>query len=340
VSQIADKILRCPALSIAVGIAAVSALGLLAWFIFSNAIAMDFSVYWRAANEPLETVYQPRATLNFPYPPTMLLWIEPLARTPLRLAFVCWLAVSIGGLVFASRRYLSIPQITLCLFSPPMFYALLNGQVTIALSALLLWACGTRSRLSAGAAFAVVATIKPHLVIMAPLLLLASRDWRALVSASLAFAAVCAASIIAYGAETWLAWYNSLEHFNAILIKNDVLMVAATPYGVARYWDLPPLPFLVLGAAIGAWLAVRCRNMPPLSKCAAIAAGSLLAAPYAVIYDLSPVIPFLVLSVFRGSVGSALAIGGALNPIPLVLTALALLKGRDSLPLADSGRES
>lgn len=301
---------------------------------------MDFGVYWRAANEPLETVYLPRDVLNFPYAPTMLLWIAPLSLVPLWLGIASWAAISLAALILACRRHLSRLEIALSLISPPVVYATLNGQVTVALTALLLWACGTRNRLMAGLAFAIIASIKPHLMIMAPLLLLVTRDWEALLAAAFAIVAIILASVSAFGIETWQAWIQSLDHFSSILVENNVLVVSATPYGVARYWGFPPIPFLIAGAALGAWLVMKCRQHGPLQQSAAVAAGSLLAAPYAITYDLSPLVPFLAWAVFRGAVGAALAMSGAVNPLPLLLTAYSLAKlpadqlRREPTPLA------
>jgi hypothetical protein len=319
-----DLILKRPALSIAIGVSFFTTLGLLALFVVANDFATDFSVYWRAANEPLSSVYAPRTELPFPYSPTMLLWVAPLSLIPMWLAFGMFVAMSIAAFVFVCRPYLTRIEITLALFSAPLFYALLTGQVTVILAALLLWACGTKRRAWAGAAFAVIASIKPQLVIMAPLLLLIMQDWEAIVAAALTFAMILLASITVFGVETWGAWIMSLDNFHAILLNNNVLVVAANPAGVAEHWGLSPLPFLIVGAAVGAWLAIRCRDLNPLQQSAGIAAGSLMAAPYALTYDLTAVVPFLVWSVFRGSIPAAVAIGGALNPLPLILTAYEL----------------
>ena len=313
-------------MSLAVGLSAAYAAGLIAWFLLSKSIGLDFGVYWRAANEPLASVYLPRDVLNFPYAPTMLLWVAPLALLPLWLAYPSWVIISIGAFAAACRGLLNRQEIALALISPPIVYALLNGQVTIALTALLLWACGTSNRPMAGIALAIIASIKPHLVIMAPLLMLATRDWRALLTAFLATVTIVLTSAWAFGFETWQAWAQSVGHFNAILTKNNVLVVAATPYSVARYWGLSPIPFLIVGAALGAWLVVNCRGQGPLQQSAAVATGSLLAAPYAITYDLSPLVPFLAWSVSRGRIAAALAMSGTLNPLPLLLTAYCLFK--------------
>jgi hypothetical protein len=160
---------------------------------------------------------------------------------------------------------------------------------------------------------------------MAPLFLLVAGEWKTFTVAALSFAAIVASSLAIFGVETWGAWMASLGNFHSVLLNRNVLNIAATPAGVAESWGLPPVPFLVLGAAIGLWMVIRCRDLAPLQQSGAIAAGSLLAAPYALMYDLTAVVPFLVWSVFRGSIPAAVALGGALNPLPLAITAYQLL---------------
>ncbi len=321
-------LLRQPALSIAIGVSAFSSIGLIALFIFNDAIGMDFGVYWRAASETIATVYQPRDVLNFPYPPTMLVWISPLAYLPFWPAFIGWIAFSAWALATTCRKFLSTLGIGLVFISMPVVFCILNGQVTVALTALLLWACFTSNRRLAGIAFAVAASIKPQLVALAPLMLLLRRDWAALATASIASAAIAEISVLAYGFEAWKAWLASLDHFNAIVHKNGVLYVTVTPYATAQHWGMSGLPFLFAGVAAGALLVIACRDKPPLHQAAAIAAGSLLTSPYAIIHDLSAVVPFLAWSVFRGSIASAIAMGGTLNPLPLILTAASLVNAK------------
>lgn len=325
-------ILEKPALALAIGVSLITGVGLVGWFAAENLIATDFSVYHRAANEPLSQVYAPRDELPFPYAPTMLLWIAPLAIIPLWLAFVLWVSASAAALWFACRRHLDAKQAALVVFSPPLINGLATGQVSALLAALLLWSCSTRDRLSAGIALGVIASVKPQLVIMAPLFLLLRRDWQAVAAAALAFLVVVILALLAFGAGPWFDWVESLDNFRRVLRSENVLSVAATPAAVAERFHLPPLPFWLVGVALGVWLVAACRNADPLKQCAAIGAGSLLAAPYALTYDLAPVIPFLVWSVFRGSISSAIAMSGAAHPLPLVLSVANLLRKDHAKP--------
>lgn len=312
--------------AIANGISAIMAVGLLIWFIHDLSFATDFSVYHRTANDPLWLAYIPRSSLPFPYAPTMLLWVSPLEYIPMWPAFVMWVAFSIWVFAKACRQYLSPAQTLLVIASPPLANCLGTGQVSAVMAAILLWACGTKNRVAAGIGFAVIASIKPQLVIMAPLYLLLTKDFRAFASAGLTFLFLVALSIVAYGPGIWLEWFNSLEQFHWVLLLHDVVSVAATPAGAAERWGLPPLPFLLSGIASGAYIVYKCRNPHPLFASATIGGASLLAAPYALTYDLAAIVPFLVWSVYQGRITSAVALSGALHPLPLVLGSIELVR--------------
>ena len=318
-------ILGRPALSFAVLMCALGSGGLFLWFALGNHFAADFRVYWRTANGPLDTAYA-TSRLPFPYAPTMLLWISPLKLILMWPGFIAWFAVSIWAMKRACRNLLSPNETWLVFLNPIAVNALCTGQVSVFLAAGLLWACTTERRITAGLAFAFIASVKPQLVALAPLLLIARRDWTAFASAALGFAAIVAASILAFGIDPWVEWVNSMENFHHVVADSYVLLVAVTPAAVAQSFHLPPLPFLLAGLALGAWLVVRCSSLGPLEISAAIGTASLLAAPYSLSYDLAVIAPFLAFATFRGSIGAAFALSGVLNPAPLLLTAWQLLK--------------
>ena len=321
-------VMERPALTIALVVSVVMFAGLIILAITTNTFATDFSVYWRTANEAPASAYRPRAELPFPYAPTMMLWIAPLSVIGLWPAFAIFVAGSIAALVFACRRHLTPAETALVLFSPPLINGLATGQVSAALAAIMLWAVTTDRRIAAGIAFAVIASIKPQIVLLAPLMLLLDRDWRALASSALCFVSLIIASIAVFGWQRWPEWIGSMGNFRSVLHEQDVLGVAATPAAAAENYGLWPLPFLIGGIIVGIWLIFRCRNSASLAKCAAIAGASLLSAPYALTYDLAPIIPMLVLATFRGSIASAIALSGALHPIPLILAAFSLNRAR------------
>jgi hypothetical protein len=319
-----QRLLRTASLSIA-------AVGAITFIVFVSiwqlkSFGMDFGVYWRVANGPVSRAYEHRATLNFPYPPTMLLWISPLSLMSKWLAYTLWIVISVAALIASCRRHMGKGAVLLALIAPPVIYCLLTGQVSVALGALVLWSCSTKNRTAAGIALAMAASIKPQLVMMAPLLLAARKDRSAILSGALTLSALMLLSVALFGVDTWANWLWALDHFRLIVVKNGVLNVTITPASVAELWHLPPTPFLILGAVLGAWVAFHCRDGDPLTQSAAIVAGSLLAAPYAVIYDLAALVPFLAWAVARGRIVAVVGYLGGLNVLALLATAFELVQ--------------
>lgn len=333
VSWIAQAILAKRALAFAIIVCGIMviAIPVSLW----ESIGNDFGMYFRVANEPLDNAYLPYDDLPFPYLPTMILWIATLQYVPLWPSFYLWIAFSAAVFGIACRPYLSRSATILALASPPLIFCYLTGQVSAVLAALLLWGCGTRHRWLAGVAFGIIASIKPQLVIMVPLLLMLLKDWRAFVAAGVTFCLFVAASVWAYGLDTWFVWLGSLDEFHEMVRTEGVFSVAVTPAAMAEYWGLDPLPVLIASASFGAYLVFKCRHQPTLVLTAAVGCGSLFAAPYALIHDLAVIVPFLAWSVMQGKMIAALAIPGAMHPLPVLLTALGLVRISDQSPTDD-----
>ena len=317
-------ILANPALALAIGVSAMMAIGLSGVWIYTGSIGNDFGVYWRTANLPLQWAYWHGFEYPFPYMPTALLWIAPLKLTPQWLAFILWAAVGIFMLIRTCRPYLTRPELWLLFASPPLMNGLMTGQVSAVMAALMIFGCGTKNRYAAGIAFGIIASVKPQMVIMVPFFLLLLRDWKAFGAAAATFAMLVAISVSIFGLGAWSDWLASLPEFRFRLIIMDI--VGVSPAAVADHHGLNPIPFMLFGGAVGAWLVYRCRTLGPVEVAAALAVGSLLAAPYALNYDLAVVMPFLVQSIFRGQITAAVAISGAYPPVPLAIAAFNLAR--------------
>lgn len=287
----------------------------------------DFGVYWRTANQPVELAYRSAEWFPFPYAPTMLLWISPLGFVPKWLAYFLFVGLSIAAFVATCRPYLSKATISLCLISPPIIRAAFTGQVSIVLAAMTIWACGTGNRLAAGITFGAIASIKPQLVVMAPLMFILNRDWRAVMASAAAFAAIVLLSF-AFGFERWPEWLASIDHFHGKVVGTRIIEVGVTPALVAERLGLLPLPFIILGIIVGAATVSLCRNAPPLEKAAAITLGSLMASPYALAYDLAAAVPFVALCAMNGRILAALGLGAAANPLPLIVSTYELVRAQ------------
>jgi hypothetical protein len=303
-------------------VSVVYAIGLATWLLrHPMFIGMDFWAYWRAAHQSPVEAYAPRQAVQFPYLPTMLIWLAPLRLASYGFARAAFILTSTFAFALASRPYLSRSQMLLAIASPPIVNGICAGQCSIALGATLLWACGARNRIAAGIALGLIASVKPQLVIMAPALLLVRRDWPAFSAAATTWLVMVALSLAFFGVATWQAWLGSLSYFHSVLGMKPRLAVTLSPAFAAAQLNLPALPFWIAGACVGLWLIWVARRSAPLTQCGAIACASLLSAPYSLVYDLAPTIPFLTIAVWSGSLIAAVAMSGVLAPISLILAA-------------------
>jgi hypothetical protein len=108
-------------------------------------------------------------------------------------------------------------------------------------------------------------------------------------------AAIMAASVVAFGVEPWIAWLRAMPEFVAIVdgqrgrlahliptARSDALAFGATEQVAAVIQA-----GVTTAAAVAVWIAFR-RGSGPLAV-AALAVASVLAAPYAFVYDLTVV---------------------------------------------------
>lgn len=292
----------------------------------------DFFVYWGAANGPVSAAYAPHQTSPFPYLPTMLLWIQPLSLvTPLP-AFIGWTCISAMTFAWATRKYLTLGQNLLTLISQPVVFGLLTGQVSVFLAALMFWAFGTDRKWWAGIALGFVASIKPQLLLLAPLLMFLRRDFEMMIAAAASLLIIVLVALLAFGIQPWFDWLASLDHFRAVLNEYNILRAAISPANWAERLGIAPLPVMLLGAAFGSWIVYRCRNLGPVEVTAAVATASIFASPYALVYDMAAVVPFLVLTVWNNRIAGAVALTGRFLPLPIFLAAYELVRAAPSTP--------
>lgn len=290
--------------------------------------ANDFGVYWRTANMPAEQAYHWKGRFPFPYMPTMLLWIQPLSLVPKWPAYALFVAISAVTFLRAYRRHVPKAALALAVLSPPFLHGLATGQVSALIAAGILWACATSNRIAGGLVFGLIATIKPQLVIMAPLMLALNADKRAVLSAAAGFSVIVTLSIAAFGFERWPEWLASMDHFEQAVTGTDVIRGAISPAVVAERYGFEPLPFLIVGTALGAATVYLCRDAAPLEKATAIGIGSIMAAPYSLGYDLAVALPFLACAILRGRILAVLVFVYGINPLPILVSAYELIRSR------------
>jgi len=228
------------------------------------------------------------------YPPTFLFAAAALATLPYLAAWAAWLAITLPAYVAAVRTIVGERiGIVLALGFPGVLWNVSVGQNGFLTAALiggtLIWL--ERRPLLAGVCLGLL-TYKPQFGLLFPVVLLIGGHWRVLIAASVTAAALVAASLLAFGAESWQAFFHWMpvtshavfEEGRANLMKMQSLLGAVRWLGgsIAAAWTAQAL--LIAGALLAVGWLWRQRVRPEI-KAAALATAALLATPYLYIYD-------------------------------------------------------
>ena len=232
----------------------------------------------------------------YAYPPTALLALAPFGAMPFWPALTLWTALSFGVFLAAGLRLVrgrTGLAAALMILSPAVVLGALAGQTVVLAAGLAAFSIAElprRPRL-AGVLIALAAALKPQAALLAPVALVACGAFETLAVAAITGAALAALSVVCFGFARWPEWLASLAPFQAVVEGIPHLMPGViTPYGAAHELGLT-------GAAALAWRAmfglagvalvwrIFARDRDPAMRLAALGAGSLLAAPYAMHYD-------------------------------------------------------
>lgn len=267
------------------------------------------------------------------YPPPIFFLVRPLAELPALVGYFLWGSVLLLPLLLAARMIVpGNAGIALALAMPATFINFMygqNGALTAGLIGLGL-ALSERRPWLAGVAVGLL-VYKPQFGALFPIIFLAAGNGRAFASAGLTVVAVAAASAAAFGIEPWLAFLDSTARTSGHLAEGNVAWtVMPTPFAALRLAGPADLARAgQVAASLGAaavvgwlWLRSRHRTEQPgqtAARYAAVCLATLLAVPFAFLYDLAILTPALLW------LGRDLAGRGARPWEWLVLAATALL---------------
>lgn len=143
----------------------------------------------------------------------------------------------------------------------------------------------------AGALLGLLA-YKPQFGLLVPVALLAGREWRAIVAASITVSLTAAASCYAFGIETWHAFLESLSLTRGFILEEGPTgwEKIQSVFAALRMLGLGIAPAYVaqgifaLAAAVVVWMAWRQKDAG--LRGAALVLGTLMATPYVLDYDM------------------------------------------------------
>jgi hypothetical protein len=255
---------------------------------------IDFQVFERASSDTVELVYREHIA-PFAYPPTALILMKPLSA----LGYWFWTVVSALAFCIPIIIILGRKIAALSLVSTAAIKGLVQGQVPMVLGSLLFFGLRTTPVLG-GCLWGVAASVKPQLMLFAPVALLARRSWLMLAGMALGCALMILLSLIFLDPSLWQRWVGAMSNFNEIISGGDMPHVIS-PSGMAAVAGLPTLPFLIFGLVLGtAAVTIAATKAEGSHLVALVIAASLVASPYAHSYDTIAMIPACVALMLQG----------------------------------------
>ncbi|HEX8061620.1 MAG TPA: glycosyltransferase family 87 protein [Allosphingosinicella sp.] len=233
---------------------------------------------------------------NYSYPPPTLLYTWAFGLLPYPLALVSWLGLTGAAFAAAARPYLREAGLPgrLALIAPATLLNVWAGHYGLLIGALWLGAFHLLPRrpILAGILIGLM-LVKPHLAVLAPLILARRGEWRAFASAAATAAGLAALSLALFGPELWRTYLTVTAGVQAAMVDDVgtlflrmmptiVPSVSAFGFPGAAAWTLQ----LLGGAAAVAALLL---HMPRDSRAAGLAGGvaTFLVLPYAFDYDMT-----------------------------------------------------
>jgi arabinofuranan 3-O-arabinosyltransferase len=233
--------------------------------------------------------------LAWHYPPPFLFVASTLARLPYPVAFVGWVAVSFVPYLIAMRAIVGRPfGLLLAAAFPVVMNNMLvgqNGFLTASLIGGMLFLLPTRPVLS-GICLGLL-SYKPQYGLLFPLVLIATAQWRTFIAAGVTTVAVAALSWIAFGTESWQAFFHWMPMFSQAFLTEG-----RAPWGkmqsifaLVRYFGgSEPLGWIfqwIMTASVAVLIVLLWRSRVRYEmKAAALATGTLLVTPYLFLYDV------------------------------------------------------
>jgi hypothetical protein len=239
------------------------------------------------------------------YPPTLFLLTFPLGLMPYSLALAIWIVCTL--VIYLGAVHAIIPRRTavIAALAPfPVFMNVLLGHNGFLTAGLLGFALAfMESQPTLAGIFLGFLSYKPQFGILFPMVLLASRNWRAFFSATSATMAFAFVASVVFGYQVWLAFFAALGDRVSSLAHDSELNAPLISFlGVFQSGGVSPeiawtVQLTVTALTAGLVCSLWTRSVPYPLKAAALAIGAVLAAPHAMNYDLcilSIAVAFLV----------------------------------------------
>jgi len=268
------------------------------------------SVYDNDAVNAVEQLVIPSGDYFLPWlnPPTFLVFMNALSYFDFVTSFWIWSLITAGlylitaWSMFPNRYYF----LAACFF-PPFYWCLLVGQSSALIAALTIIALVNLEKKPYLSGFLIgLLAIKPQAAILIPVALLASRNWKAFISATISLSIFVLVSIQLYGLDLWFQFYASTQdRINLLYTLNDYeSYYLQSLYGLFLYLNLGSdvgkvfqllLAPLLIGLVFWAW---RRNSISRINKIALLIISTLMFQSYSLIYEYTSL--FFVIALLVG----------------------------------------
>jgi alpha-1,2-mannosyltransferase len=232
----------------------------------------------------------------FYYPPVFLIVCRILALLPYIYAFVLFETATFILYLLVANRILGNgggANLVPVLAFPPVFWTIGMGQNAFLTAALFGAATFLIERrpVIAGLLFGGLC-YKPHFALLVPVALIAGRHWRTFAATFASAAVLSLASLFLFGWPTWHAFLIGATASPGVYQSGQIAFGGfVTPFGaILLLGGRPALAYIVQAVATlfaAALVAVVWYRVLPLSvRAAVLVAGTLVAVPLAIVYDL------------------------------------------------------
>ena len=235
------------------------------------------------------------------YPPPFLLVAAPFGLLPYLPALAAWTACGLLALGLALRRAGSGWMVAAALTSPTVVFAVVAGQVSLLVAAVISTAFAQLDRrpVRAGLLLSLL-VVKPQTILLVPVLLVASRRWRVLAAAAAGTAAIVALSVAANGPRVWTCFIATGVPAQVAEMRGTIdvlapfsvsLTTAAIETGMsAATASSLQLAAALVAAALVALVGWRSRKDGTSTdyECLVMLTCSIFASPYFILHDLAP----------------------------------------------------
>jgi hypothetical protein len=232
----------------------------------------------------------------FYYPPVYLLLCAILARLPYLVAFIAFelatlaLYLRVAGCTLPAQRWTILVPL---LAFPSVFWTFGLGQNAFLTAAL--FGAGLllvdRRPVASGLVLGLLC-YKPHFGLLIPVALAANGNWRAFAAAACSATLIVGLSVLLFGWTTWDEFLRLATRSYAIYESGRIDFAGfVSPFGAIRLLGGGPgIAYVVqagVSLAVAAIVAVTWRERLSLPvRAATLAAGTLIAVPVVLVYDL------------------------------------------------------